>query len=200
MALGALGVGCGRRWRPNFDAGVNRSALDAFCGHQGLGFGLGLFEFGLFFGYVVHLFGFCNLHRFPGNRVGGKCHGRFDRRFARGGDFGHPRRMKLIRRVRLFFHFFKCRVFFQFVDVGRNVRFLFFDFFLFHGAGGDVHDHRRQLGFCLLLFIGLFFGDPASENRRHIHLVKALLFAVPGRVVLHYRLINQAKRHLPVGK
>ena len=87
----------------------------------------------------------------------------------------------------LFFEFLEGRVFFELFDVVGQVGFFLFDFFFFHGSG-SVRRRGQMLGSYDQLiagFVGSLLSSSvpscfAAEDRRHIHLVQAFLFAVPG--------------------
>ena len=85
------------------------------------------------------------------------------------------------------FEFLEGSIFFKFLDVVGQVGFFLFDLFLFNRTGGrsgrglfgmlgDYYElSSESSAFVIVLFCGF-----TAEHRRHIHLVQALLFAVPG--------------------
>ena len=93
--------------------------------------------------------------------------------------------------VGFFFEFLECRIFFKFFDVVSQVGFFLLDLFFLDCAccrdGRGLievfgRDHELITGFVRSLvftFIFTHIGRFAAKYRRDVHLVKALLFAVP---------------------
>src|SRR5262249_51964643 len=104
-----LGVGCCRGWGPNLRSRVHGATLDAFCGNQRLSFSLCLFQFLVFGGRIIYIFGVGYFEGFLRNRLGRKS--RLPAAiFLRRGDL--PRWLYEVGCSRRFFlHLFEGSVF-----------------------------------------------------------------------------------------
>ncbi len=91
--------------------------------------------------------------------------------------------------VSLLFEFLEGGIFLEVLDVVGQVRFFLFDLFFFDRARSR---HRRSWSECSatitslssdssagFLIVVIVFRRFAAEHRCHVHLVQALLFAVP---------------------
>ena len=97
-------------------------------------------------------------------------------------------RVVLTRSVSFLFEFLEGCIFLEFLDVVSQVRFFLFDLFFFDRARSLHRRLVRMLGHDYELVIWIhrqsvvlvfLFRCFAAEHCSHIHLVQALLFAVP---------------------
>ena len=105
-----------------------------------------------------------------------------------------------------FFKFLEGRILLEFFHVVSQIRFFLFDLFFFQGSGEcDWSRLRCMLGsncpiaihvpivdvVAFVLFFCSFFRGLATEHRCHIHLLQALMFAVPvGRLGIGCRFVD----------
>ncbi len=87
--------------------------------------------------------------------------------------------------VGFLFEFFESGIFLEVLDVVGQVGFLLFDFFFFDLARGRSgltgtlgHDRQIAVGSVVVGFV-VCVRRFTAEHRGHVHLVQALLFAVP---------------------
>ena len=90
----------------------------------------------------------------------------------------------LARSVSLLFEFIESRVFFEVLDIGGEICFLFvYFFFLDSACGGLGRDRfRENSGFAALQFwisIGFALGRITTEDCGHVHLMQTLLLTIP---------------------
>ena len=188
----ALGVASGPGRGANLGASFGHSCATGFGGQCRFRFGLRFIELGFVFRFFVHFVGRRDVYFFRGNRFPGKRYSVTRRRGFRGGcDFLRRLFMcvfVLTGRVGFFFEFLEGGIFFQFLDVVSKIRFFLFDLFFFDctwGSSGRRRfrmlggDGQAAVGFVAAFFVVLFCRFTA-EYCSHVHLVQALLFAVPG--------------------